>query len=86
MVLLICLGVFVPLVLIFAAPLGLLYAFQRSSLLKKVREGTILLSAEDAEKVNFLRDHSFRFYAPAIIVGFWFLFIVIIVSSVATGS
>ena len=81
MVLLTCLGFLVPVVLIIAAPLGLLYAFQRSRLLKKVSEATVQLSAADAEKISFLRDHSLRFYAPAIIVGLWVLFIVSIVAT-----
>ena len=68
---------FVPIVLVIAVPLGLLYAFQRSQLLKKLSGQQV--AAGDVEKVEFLRRSSLRFYVPAIVFAVWALFILVIV-------
>ena len=74
-------GLIFPIVLIVAAPLGLLYAAQRSSLLKKIDSGEIDLSGdkETASKVDYLREHNLHFFVPTIVVGVVILAIAMIV-------
>jgi hypothetical protein len=44
-----------------------------------VASGAMPVSGGDAEKIGFLRRTPLRFYAPAIVVGLWALFILAIV-------
>ena len=88
MVLLSILGLFVPIVLVIAAPLGIMYALERSRLLKKVDRGNLDIagSAEPApgtasasDKITYLRERPIRFLIPAIIVGAYLVLIAAII-------
>lgn len=75
MPLLCILGLFVPIILLFVAPLSLVYAAQRSRLLREVK--SIDLAASDAERrvrptpaeqVSYLQNNGISFYAPLMIM------------------
>ncbi len=84
------LGVLVPIVLVIAAPLGLLYAYQRSRLLGRIATGKLdvpndSLSGSDppslSDKIAYLRAHPLRFFAPFLVLGAAVLFVAIIALS-----
>ena len=80
-------GVLIPLILLLVAALGLVYAAQRSSLLKKVgSDFSSIPEVEIQEQLEYIRDHSFRLFFPAIMVGVYVAFIAIFVAVAILGS
>ena len=60
-----CFGIFFPIILVFLPFIGLIYAFQRRSLLKlAIPEGS--LSPEAAEGLGYIRDNGWRAWFPLI--------------------
>ena len=80
MVMLTILGILIPILLLFAAPLGIVYAFQRSKLLKEIDSGEFSPAPSEMEMVAYLRGNSVRYYLPSIIVVFAVLFVVAVVN------
>ena len=60
-------GVIIPIILLFAAPLGLVYAGQRLRLLKTLDSVAPPDTPTVAEQVAYIRDHNWRLYVPMIV-------------------
>lgn len=60
-------GIIIPIILLFVAPLGLVYAGQRSRLLKKLESAAPPDDPAVADQVGYIRDHHRRAYVPMIV-------------------
>jgi hypothetical protein len=87
-------GVFIPIVLVFAGPLGLVYAAQRARLLRRIDNGELSLSGPPPlpgavsvqDKIATLRRQSLRLIVPGIIMGVYALFLAAVMLMVVLGN
>lgn len=81
------LGLFVPLMLMLAVPLALVYLFLRRQLLEGIDRGAIVIDPNHAaaEQVAYLREHSLRLWAPLYVAGVWIALFTVIFGSIALG-
>lgn len=92
------LGLLVPIALLFAFPLALIYMFLRAKLLRDIDDGTVVINPlEDrrssnphelsvSQKVHYLRYHAARLWVPILILCGWLTVGVLMVAAASTAS
>jgi len=73
-------GVIIPLILLFAAPLGLVYAGQRTRLLRRIDSAEPPDDPKVVEQINYIRERNRRLDVPIIVAG---VYLVIVAGLVA---
>lgn len=61
-------GVLMPPILLFAAPLGLLYALQRIRLIDDIADASAPEDPALANKVAYIHEHNMRLFVPLIVM------------------
>ena len=80
-------GIIIPIILFFAGPLGLVYAGQRSRLLKILDSAdTSSAAPEVAEKIEYIRAHKLRLYVAVIAFALYLVPIGVLVAAVLMTS
>ena len=87
MILLSILGVFIPIVLVFGAALGLIYFFQRKSLLSEIDSKNLQITQPLLDEVAYLRNNKQELLLPLyFLLGYGALLVGVVAFAIANGK